>query len=406
MSFLRQTRGDFTLNSNLKQPLQNVVVEALRPFGTSIFSEMTSLANRYGAVNLSQGFPDFDGPMEIRKAAAEAIIRGPNQYAPSTGIPAFREAIAEKMDRFYGIRVDPEREVTVTSGATEGLCATLLGLLEPGDEIILLEPAYDSYAPICALSRATIRHVSLELPGFTLPREELAAAFGPRTKAILINNPQNPCAKVFTPEEMAFIGELCETHGAYAIGDEVYEHMVYDGRAHTTLLGVPRLRNRSFVISSTAKTFSMTGWKIGYVIAAPELSHAVQMSHQFIVFCGQSPLQEAMAFATRMPDAYYDQLLADYTRRRDWLFNALKTLGFDVFQPEGTYYLLTDIRSLGYDDDVEFCRMLPEKAGVAAIPCSAFWRDRARGRELVRFCFCKRDETLAEAIRRLRKWLK
>jgi N-succinyldiaminopimelate aminotransferase len=393
------------LTSKAENPPRAVVVEALRPFGTSIFSEMTALANQYGAVNLSQGFPDFDGPEEIRKRAAEAIVRGPNQYAPSAGIPALRQAVAEKMDRFYGIRVDPEREVTVTSGATEGLSATLLGLLEPEDEIILLEPAYDCYAPICALARANIRYVSLNLPDFSLPREELAAAFGPRTKAILVNNPQNPCAKVFTKEELEFIAELCVEHDVFAIGDEVYEHMAYDGRTHATLLSIPQLRDRAFVISSTAKTFSMTGWKIGYVIAAPELSRAVQMSHQFIIFCGQSGLQEAMAHAVKMPDSYYDQLLKNYTRRRDYLYNAMKELGFDVFLPEGTYYAVTDIRSLGYDDDVEFCRMLPEKAGVAAIPCSAFWKDRSRGRELVRFCFCKKDETLEEAIKRLRAWL-
>jgi N-succinyldiaminopimelate aminotransferase len=384
---------------------KEAVVAALRPFGTSVFSEMTALANRYGAVNLSQGFPDFDGPEAIRKRAAEAILRGPNQYAPSAGIPALRQAVARKMERFYGVPVDPDREVTVTSGATEALCATVLGIVEPGDEVILLEPAYDSYAPICALAGARIRRVSLNLPDFSLPLEELAAAFCPRTKAILINNPQNPCAKVFTREELTFIARLCVEHDAYAIGDEVYEHIVYDGREHLTLLALPELRERALVISSTAKTFSMTGWKIGYVVASPELSRAVLMSHQFIVFCGQSALQEAMAFAVGMPDDYYRRLRSDYTRRRDRLCNALIDIGFTVFQPEGTYYVLTDIRSLGYEDDVAFCRMLPETAGVAAIPCSAFWMDRSRGRELVRFCFCKKDETLAEAIRRLGKWL-
>lgn len=385
---------------------KEAVVEALRPFGTSIFSEMTELANRFGAVNLSQGFPDFDGPEEIRASAAAAILRGPNQYAPSAGIPALRQALARKMERFYGVTVDPELEITVTSGATEGLCAALLGLLEPGDEVILLEPAYDTYAPVSALARATIRYVSLRVPDFSLPRDELAAAFGPRTKAVLVNNPQNPCAKVFTPEELAFIAQLCIQHDAYLIGDEVYEHLVYDGRGHSTLLGLPGLRERALVVSSTAKTFSMTGWKIGYVIAAPELTRAVRMSHQFIVFCGQSALQEAMASAVDMPDAYYRQLLADYTRRRDWICEALDGVGFKVFEPQGTYYVLTDIRPLGYHDDFEFCRMLPEKAGVAAIPCSTFWKDRRQGRELVRFCFCKKDETLAEAITRLKKWLR
>ena len=321
----------------------DVVVEALRPYGTSIFTEMTVLANAHGAVNLSQGFPDVDGPLEIRQRAAEAILRGPNQYALSSGILSLREAVARKMNRFYGIAVDPETEVTITSGATEGLCATLLGILEPEDEIILLEPVYDTYAPISALARARIRYISLEGDTFQLPKEKLAQTFSPRTKAIIINNPHNPCCKVFTREELAFIGDLCRQYNAYAIGDEVYEHLVYDGKQHVTLLSIPSLRERAFVVSSTAKTFSMTGWKVGYVIAPKALSRAVRMSHQFIVFCGQSALQEAMAYALDLPDSYYTQLLTDYTRRRDLLTQALRDLGFRVFQSEGTYYLVADI---------------------------------------------------------------
>jgi len=396
-----------TVRTEKNQRSKEVLVGALRPFGTSIFTEMTVLANAYGAVNLSQGFPDFDGPAEIRAKATEAIMRGPNQYAPSNGIPELRQAVARKMKRFYGVEVDPDKEITVTSGATEGLCATMLGILEPGDEVILLEPFYDSYPPVAALTRADIRYVSLRGPDFSLPREELANAFGPRTKAIVINNPQNPCGKVYSEEEIAFIGSLCAEHDVYAIADEVYEHLVYDGREHVTLLNVPQLKDRAFVVSSTAKTFSMTGWKVGYVIASPELSRAVAMSHQFITFCGQSALQEAMAFAMDFPDSYYyTELLGDYTRRRDWLCNALRDIGFHVLPTEGTYYLLVDITSLGFDDDLAFCRMLPEQAGVAAIPSSYFWKDRWHGRELVRFCFCKKDETLEEAIRRLRRWAK
>lgn len=382
-----------------------VVIPALRPFGTSIFTEMTVLANRHGAVNLSQGFPDFDGPIEIRQRAAEALIRGPNQYVHSMGIPEMRQAVARKMSRFYGLDVDPETEVTVTSGATEGICATLLGLLSPGDEVILLEPAYDSYAPLAAMAGAQVRTVSLDPPDFALPRDRLARAFSPKTRAIVINNPQNPCGKVFTREELNLIAELCLQYGAFAVGDEVYEHLVYDGRDHVTLLAVPGLRERAFVISSTAKTFSMTGWKIGYVTAAPALTRAVRMSHQFITFCGQPALQQAMAFAMDFPDDYYASLLKDYIRRRDILQDGLSDLGFQVFPPQGTYYLLADIRSLGYEDDMAFCQMLPEQTGVAAIPCSCFWEGRHRGRELVRFCFCKRDETLHEALKRLRRWI-
>ena len=389
----------------MQQRNSEIVAEPLRPFGTTIFSEMTALANTWGAVNLSQGFPDFDGPREIRAKAAEAIMRGPNQYAPSIGIPELRQAVARKMKRFYSVEVDPEEEVTVTSGATEGLCATMLGILEPGDEIILLEPCFDSYAPVAAMAHADIRYVSLQGPGFSLPKEDLANAFSHKTKAIVVNTPQNPCGKVFSREECEFIGSLCAQHDSYIISDEVYEHQIYDGREHATLLSIPQLADRAFVISSTAKTFSMTGWKVGYVIAAPELSRAVRMSHQFITFCGQPPLQEAMAFAINFPRSYYTELTAAYTRRRDWLCQALRECGFGVYPPEGTYYVLVDITPLGFDDDLTFCRMLPEKAGVAAIPCSYFWQDRRQGRNLVRFCFCKRDETLEEGIRRLRNWL-
>jgi N-succinyldiaminopimelate aminotransferase len=385
---------------------KQIVVDALRPFGTTIFTEMTLLANTHGAVNLSQGFPDFDGPEEIRKRAAEAIMRGPNQYIPSMGIAELRQAVARKMKRFYAVEVDPEHEVTVTSGATEGLCATLLGILEPGDEVILLEPVYDTYAPIAALARARARYVSLKGNDFSLPARELARAFGPKTKAIVINSPQNPCCKVFSRDELTFIGDLCKKHHAFVVADEVYEHLVYDGREHVTLLSIPELRGRAFVISSTAKTFSMTGWKVGYVVASPELSRAVRMSHQFITFCGQSALQEAMAYAIDFPESYYAQLLSDYSRRKDWLCEALIDVGFKVYPPQGTYYVLVDISSLGFDDDLDFCRMLPEKAGVAAIPCSCFWKDRSQGRNLVRFCFCKKDETLQQGINRLKRWLK
>jgi N-succinyldiaminopimelate aminotransferase len=383
---------------------KEVVARSLRPFGTSIFTEMTNLANANRAVNLSQGFPDFEGPEEVRAKAAEAIIRGPNQYCPSIGIPLLRQAIARKMKRFYGLDVDPETEVTVTAGSTEGICATLLGIVEPEDEVILLEPCYDSYPPLASLAQARICYVPLNLPDFSLPKDTLAKAFNSRTKAIVINTPQNPCGKVFTLEELTFIASLCKKHDAYAIGDEVYEHIVYDGRRHVTLLAVPGLRHRAFSISSTAKTLSLTGWKQGFVVAAPELSRAVRMSHQFITFCGQSALQEGVALGIDSSESYYARFLADYTRKRDFLCDALGQMDFQVFAPEGTYYALVDIRSLGFEDDVAFCRMLPEKAGVAAIPCSAFYFSNSPVRHLVRFAFCKKDETLHEALGRLMNW--
>ncbi len=388
---------------NDRPQMKSSVSSALRPFGTSIFSEMTALANEHGAVNLSQGFPDFDGPYEIRQLAAEAVLHGPNQYVSSIGIAEFRRAVAAKLKRFYGVDVDADHEVTVTAGATEGLCATLLGLLEPGDEVILLEPAYDSYAPLASLARAQVKHVSLTLPDFALPHQELAAAFSAKTKAIVINNPQNPCGKVFSRDELEFIAELCRQHNAYAIGDEVYEHLVYDDGAHHTLLTIPEFRDRALVVSSTAKTFSMTGWKVGYVIAAPHLTEGVRMSHQFITFCGQHAFQQAMAAAIELPDTYYSDLLEDYAAKRKRLSQALSTIGFNVLQPQGTYYILADITPLGFDDDLAFCRELPATAGVAAIPCSCFWKDRRAGRNLVRFCFCKRDEILDEAMDRLRR---
>lgn len=384
--------------------MTEAVTSALKPFGTTIFTEMTALADSCGAINLSQGFPDTDGPEQIRARAAEAIMRGPNQYAPSIGIPELRRAVSKNMRRFYGVDVDPDLEVTVTSGGTEGLCATLLGILEPGDEVILLEPCFDTYAPVAALAGAEIRYVSLRGHDFRLDYGELENAFSDATKAVIVNNPQNPCGKVFNRDELSLIGRLCRKYDAFAIGDEVYEHLVYDERRHETLLSIPELRDRAFVISSTGKTFSMTGWKIGYVVACPCLSRAVRMSHQFIVFCGQPALQEAMAFALDFPDLYFAGLRQGYEKRRNRFYEALNGLGFKTYLSEGTYYILVDIRSVGFEDDLEFCRMLPAEAGVAAIPCSFFWKDRRMGRELVRFCFCKKEKTLDEAIDRLRRW--
>ena len=386
--------------------MTELTVKALRPYGTSIFTEMSALARAHNAVDLSQGFPDFDGPESIRKVAADAIMRGPNQYVQTQGIPELRRAIAGKMKRFYDVDVDEEYEVTVTSGATEGLCATILGILEPGDEVILIAPAYDAYPPLVSLAGGHIRYVSLEGPEFRLPRKKLEDTFGPKTRAIVLNNPQNPCGKVFTRDELDHIGALCKKYDAVAIGDEVYEHIVFDGLRHITLLNVPDLKDRAAVVSSTAKTFSMTGWKIGYVIASPPLTRAVRMSHQFITFCGNPAMQKAMTFAINLPDSYYGTLLADYTLRRAWLCEALQDAGFRVLRPEGTYYVIADISSVGFSDDIDFCQMLPSEAGVAAIPCSYFWENRSRGKRFVRFCFCKKDETLREGIHRIKKWLK
>jgi len=389
--------------SDTDNSASSFVCRALGAYGTSIFTEMTALADSAGAVNLSQGFPDFDGPPEIRGLAARAVERGPNQYAPAIGIRALREAVAAKMERFYGVAVDPDLEVTVTAGATEGLAATLLGIVNPGDEVVLIEPSYDLYAPMVARAGGTPVYVQLD-DDLGLPRAALAAAFGARTRAIIVNNPQNPCAKVYSREDLEWMAMLCADHGAVAIGDEVYEHLVYDGREHATLLSVAGLRDRAVVVSSTAKTFSMTGWKVGYTVACPALTEAVRMAHQFLTYCTPGPFQEAMAVAVSSDDTYYRGLLSGYAARRSRLCDALDRMGLAVRRPEGTYYATVDIGALGFEDDLAFCRFLAHDVGVAAIPSSFFYRDRARGRNLVRFCFCKKDETLDEAISRLWRW--
>ena len=385
-------------------PLESHVCKALRPYGTTIFTEMTALSNKVGAISLSQGFPDFDGPEVVRRAAAEAIIRGPNQYCPSIGIPELRKAIAQKTKRFYGVDMDLDREITVTAGATEAIASALLGLLDEGDEVIVLEPCYDIYPPLISRAGGVPVHIPLRRPDFGLPPEELTKAFGQRTKAIIINNPLNPIGRVFTREELEFIGGLCQQYGAIAISDEVYEHLAYDGRRHVSLLQIPQFEDCSIVISSTAKTFSMTGWKVGYAIARPHLTEAVRMAHQFLTFCTPPALQEAMAHAMEIGDDYYDEFLLSYTRKRTMICDALSSMGFEVLWPEGTYYVSIEIGNMDFEDDLAFCRYLAEEVGVAAIPCSFFWKDRRDGKDLVRFCFCKKDETLQEAIKRLKRW--
>ena len=377
------------------------VCRAIASYGTSIFTEMTVLSDKHQAINLSQGFPDFDGPQEIRKVAAEHVLAGPNQYSPSTGQAPLRRAVSDKMLRFYGVEVDPSTQVTVTCGATEALSATLLGLLNPGDEVILLEPCYDLYPPIIARAGAKAVFVELRQPGFQLDFSQLKQAFGNKTRAILINNPQNPSGKVFTKEELSWIGKLCQQHDAIAIGDEVYEHIVFDPHAHISLLQVPGLHDRAVVISSTAKTFSMTGWKVGYAVASPRLSAAIRMCHQFLTFSTPGPLQLAMAQAIALDDSYYEDLLSAYSQKRLCLCEALERIGFDVLWPEGTYYASVDISKLDFEDDLAFCKHLTKEIGVAAIPSSYFYNKRRSGRDLVRFCFCKRDETLNLAIERL-----
>ena len=373
----------------------------LQGFGTTIFAEMTALANQHGAVNLGQGFPDFEGPASIRQAAIAAIEGGHNQYCRSFGIPALNAAIAAHQDRFYGLTYDPDREITVCAGATEVIAATLLALCDVGDEVVLFEPFYDSYRATVAMAGAVERVVTLKAPTFAYDPAVLEAAIGPKARAIVVNSPHNPSGKVFSRDELAHIAKLCVEHDLVAITDEVYEHLVFDGE-HVPLATMPGMRERTVQISSTGKTFSFTGWKIGWACASPELSVAIRTAHQFITFCQATPFQHAMAHALTLGDDYYETFLAEYRARRDRLCQGLSDVGFETIVPAGTYFVCADIRPLGFSDDMTFCRKLPAQVGVAAIPNSAFYLHKEEGRHLVRFAFCKSDPVLDEGIARLR----
>jgi N-succinyldiaminopimelate aminotransferase len=373
----------------------------LQGFGTTIFAEMTGLAIKHEAVNLGQGFPDFEGPAEIRDAAIEAIRNGHNQYARSFGIPDLNRAIAEHHQRFYGLSYDPDAEITVYQGATEAIAATLQALLEVGDEVVMFEPFYDSYRASIAMAGAVERVVTLRDPDFGYDPAELERAITPKTRAILLNSPHNPTGKVFSRGELEHIAKLCLDHDLLAITDEVYEHLVFDGE-HIPLASLPGMRDRTVMISSTGKTFSFTGWKIGFTAAPPALTRALRTAHQFITFCNNAPFQMGMALGLRLGDDYYTTFLDEYRDRRDRLCAGLTDVGFKVLKPAGTYFVCTDIRPLGFSDDMELCRALPEKVGVAAIPNSAFYINKDAGRHLVRFAFCKTDAVLDEGIARLR----
>jgi N-succinyldiaminopimelate aminotransferase len=371
----------------------------LSGFGTSVFAEMTALAKQHDAVNLGQGYPDFDGPDFVKRAAVAALRAGHNQYAPMPGVPALQQAVAEHQRRFYGLEHDAAEEVTVHAGATEALCATLAALLDPGDEVIVFEPFYDAYLPGIALAQAKPRVVPLAPPLLRLDTSALEEAVTPRTRLLVLNSPLNPAGRVFSREELASVAEACVRHDLVAVADEVYEHIVFEG-AHVPIATLPGMRERTVTISSAGKTFSLTGWKIGWSIAPPPLAAAIRAVHQFVTFAVSTPLQHAAAAGLAAPDRYYARLRSDYQARRDRLCDGLAQIGFGVRPPEGTYFALADIRPLGYDDDDTFCRTLVERVGVAAIPVTAFTTE-SRLRHLVRFAFCKNDATLEEALRRL-----
>jgi N-succinyldiaminopimelate aminotransferase len=377
------------------------LTQRLRGFGTSVFAEYTALATRHGAINLGQGYPDFDGPDFVKEAAVAAIREGRNQYSPMIGLPELRGAVADHERRFYGLDYDPDREVTIYAGATEAIFSSIQALCDAGDEVLLFEPFYDSYAPSLAMAGAHPRVVTLEGDDFRLEPPALEAAITPRTRALILNSPLNPVGKVFTPAELAVVAEACRRHDLLAITDEVYEHLVYEGR-HVPLASLPGMRERTVTISSTGKTYSLTGWKIGYTCASPQITSALRSTHQFVTFAVNTPGQHAMAVGLRAPDAYYERFLAEYRVRRDRLCTGLREAGFGVTPPAGTYFAVADIRPLGHTDSVAFCRMLPERVGVAAIPVSAFYARPEAARHLVRFAFCKTDAVLDEGLRRLR----
>lgn len=369
--------------------------------GTTVFEVMSLLAREHGSINLGQGFPDEDGPADVRHTAAEAVEAGPNQYPPMMGLPELRQAVAAHSRRFYGLDLDWRSEVIVTSGATEALASCLFGLLNPGDEAVLFEPLYDSYLPIVRRAGATPRLVRLAPPDWALPRDALAAAFSERTKLVLLNSPMNPSSKVFDREELTAIAELVARYDAFAMCDEVYEHLLFDGRAHVPLMTLPGMRERCLRIGSAGKIFSLTGWKVGWVIGAPETLAPVAKTHQFLTFTTPPNLQRAVAAGLDKDDAYFAGLAAEMQRKRDVLRDGLASVGFEVLDAEGTYFITADFRPLGFHgDDVAFCRHMTVEAGVTAVPLSAFY-DGSDVRHFARFAFCKRENVLTEAVDRL-----
>ncbi|MEU2505076.1 pyridoxal phosphate-dependent aminotransferase [Streptomyces sp. NPDC007863] len=395
----------------MTRPLLN---RRLAEFGTTIFAEMSALAARTGSINLGQGFPDTDGPEEIREAAVRALRDGRgNQYPPGTGVPELRTAIADHQRARYGLEYDPDTEVLVTAGATEAIAAALLALVGPGDEVIALEPYYDSYAACVAMAGGTRVPVTLrphEGPRggaadgrFVLDLDELRAAVTPRTRLLLLNTPHNPTGTVLTRAELTAVAELAVERDLLVVTDEVYEHLLFDGAEHVPIATLPGMRERTVTIGSAGKTYSFTGWKVGWITASPELTSAVRSAKQFLTYVSSGPFQYAVAEALRLPEAYYDGLRADLQAKRDLLSGGLAEAGFEVYRPRGTYFVTTDIRPLGADDGFAFCRSLPERAGVVAIPNAVFYDHREAGAPFVRFAFCKRTDVLEEAVSRLKR---
>jgi aspartate/methionine/tyrosine aminotransferase len=387
--------------SGMAQAARRMLSAKAEKFTESVIREMTRLAMKHGAVNLSQGFPDFAAPAEIKEAARQAIADDINQYAITWGAKPLRDAIVEKFERTQGVHVDPEREITICCGSTEAMMSTMLAIINPGDEIVVFEPFYENYGPDAILSGATPRFVKLSPPDWTFDERELTAAFGPHTKAIILNTPNNPTGKVFTRAELEFIRDLCVRWNAYCITDEIYEHILYDGTEHISMARIDGMRDRTIVINGMSKTYSVTGWRVGWAIASPEPTAAIRKVHDFLTVGAAAPLQQAGATALRSPQSYYDKLAADYTVRRERLLKILTAAGFKVYKPRGAYYIMTDISSFDFPDDVAFAKFLVEKVGVAVVPGSSFYNDARDGASQVRFTFCKKETTLAAAEERL-----
>lgn len=383
--------------------MKQIVSSKPLQFTESVIREMTRQALLYKAVNLSQGFPDFPAPREIKEAAIRAIEADVNQYSITWGSKNLRNAISERVERLTGMSFDPETEVTVCCGSTEGMIASLLAIINPGDEVIIFEPFYENYNPDAILSGATRRYVKLRPPDWSFDPQELESAFNANTKAIIINTPNNPTGKVFRRDELEQVARLCQKWDCVAITDEIYDHILYDGCEHVRMVTLDGMRERTITINSLSKTFSVTGWRVGYVVASPELTTAVRKVHDFLTVGAAHPLQEAGAMALRLGEEYFQKLRSKYEERRNLLLAILEQAGFRCFRPAGAYYIMTDIRDFGFPNDSAFARHLVQEIGVAAVPGSSFYRESKDGEQQIRFCFCKKDETLQEAARRLRK---
>jgi aspartate/methionine/tyrosine aminotransferase len=376
-------------------------------FSESVIREMTREALKHDAVNLSQGFPDFAAPEDIKRVAMQAIANDINQYAITWGARDFRESIARKTKWYLGLDVDPETELTVTCGSTEGMIAAMMATVDPGDEVVIFEPFYENYAPDAILSDARPRYVPLRAPDWSFDEQELRSAFNANTKAIIICNPNNPTGKVFTRKEMEFIAGLCQEFDTLCFTDEIYEHIIYPREGaeiqHISMAQLPGMRERTVIVNSMSKTYSVTGWRVGYCIAPPGITSGIRKVHDFLTVGAAAPLQAAGAYALALPPEYYDRLQEEYRVRRDLLLPVLENSGFRTFTPDGAYYIMTDISAFGLADDVEFTRHLIREVGVACVPGSSFYSVPERGKQQVRFCFCKKDETLALAANRLEK---